>query len=157
MVLSSLPITHRATVKDEYLDLMGHMNVVWYMHLFDQATWFLFAMMGMDVQYYERNMAGNAALEQHTRYLAELRLSTPVTLRSRVLGRSAKLTHFMHFMVNEESGVLAATTELIGIHLDRAERRSAPMPTAIIAQVDRVIAEHQALEWDAPVCGLMKP
>ena len=136
---------------------MGHMNVMWYMHLFDQATWTLFAMMGMDVQYYERNMAGNAALEQHTRYLAELQLGTPVTLRSRVLGRSTKLTHFMHFMVNEDSGVLAATTELVGIHLDRAERRSAPMPAAIIAEIDRVLAEDQALEWDAPVCGLMKP
>ena len=157
MDLTSLPIINRATVKEEYLDLMRHMNVVWYMYLFDQATWPLFAMTGMDVQYYEKNMAGNAALEQHTRYLAELQLGTPAIVRSRLLGRSAKLTHFMHFMVNEDSRVLAATTELIGIHLDRVERRSAPIPAAMIAQVDRIIAEHQALEWDAPVCGLMKP
>ena len=42
MNLSSLPITHRAVNPESYIDLMGHMNVMWYTHLFSQAACGLF-------------------------------------------------------------------------------------------------------------------
>lgn len=157
MELHALPLTYRATIKAEYLDHMGHMNVMWYTHLFDQATWAFFAQVGMDKAYFEEHSAGCAALEQHTHYLAELRHGANVSLRSRALGRSPKRLHFMHFMVNEDAGVLAATTEIVGIHIDRDARRSSPLPASIAATIDRLLAEHQALNWDAPVCGLMEP
>ena len=37
MDLTALPITHRAVIPDDYLDEMGHMNVMWYTHLFSLA------------------------------------------------------------------------------------------------------------------------
>ena len=36
-------------------------------------------------------------------------------------------------------------------------RRSAPLPPAFAAQLDRLIAEHGQLGWPAPVCGVMAP
>jgi acyl-CoA thioester hydrolase len=47
MNIDSLPVTHQATVPESYLDAMGHMNVMWYTHLFDQATWRFFASLGL--------------------------------------------------------------------------------------------------------------
>ncbi len=157
MNLSDLAITHQAAVLQEHLDEMGHMNVMWYTHFFDRATWGFFARLGMDLAYFEGECAGAFALEQHTRYLAELRLADSVTLRSRILARNAKRVHFMHFMVQDETGNLAATTELIGMHIDRDTRRSAPFPDHIASRIDQVLAQHSRLSWEAPICGVMRP
>ena len=102
-------------------------------------------------------MAGAFALEQHTRYLVEVRQGQRVQIRTRALGRSEKRFHFMHFMVVQDSGQLAATTELIGIHVDRRTRRSSPLPEQIAAAFDGAIAEHSQLSWNPPICSSMKP
>jgi len=38
MDLSSLPVLHRADIPETYLDEMGHMNVMWYTHLFSEGA-----------------------------------------------------------------------------------------------------------------------
>lgn len=157
MDLSSLPVTHQAAVLAEYLDEMGHMNVMWYTHHFDRATWNFFASFGMDLAYFEQARAGSFALEQHTRYLVEVRHGQFIRLQTRALGRSEKRFHFMHFMSIEDTGTLAATTELVGIHINQDLRRSSPLPPHIAASFDRLLAKHSNLAWEAPVCGVMAP
>jgi acyl-CoA thioester hydrolase len=152
-----LPVTYQATVIEEWLDEMEHMNVMWYTHLFDRATWQFFANLGMNLDYFEKQGAGAFALEQHTRYLAEVRLGQEITLRTRAIDRSAKRFHFMHFMTIGGNGVPAATTELIGAHIDYATRRLSPLPENIAAAFDDLIELHQALNWAPPLCGVMSP
>ena len=157
MDLTPLPVTHRAVIPEAYLDEMGHMNVTWYTHLFSQAAWGMFRMVGLDEAYFAANRSGTFALAQHYRYLREVRLGQHVTLRSRVLGRTAKRWHTIHFMTIDEPGVLAATAEAVSTHVDMAVRRSSPMPPAVAAAIDRLLTEHTRLGWDAPVCGAIKP
>jgi acyl-CoA thioester hydrolase len=111
----------------------------------------------MDLDYFKKEDAGAFALEQHTRYLTELRLGQAVTLRTRAISRTAKRFHFMHFMTVNRNGVLAATTELVGAHIDNGTRRTSPLPEHIAAAFDNLIAEHRALDWEPPVCGAMSP
>jgi len=157
MNLSTLPITHHAAIPEKYLDEMNHMNVMWYAHLFDQATWRFFEDLGMSLNYFEGQNAGAFALENHTRYLAEVRLGHTVILRTRAISRSQKRFHFMHFMTIENSDLLAATAEFVGMHIDRETRRSSPLPVHIAKAFDQLIAKHQALDWDPPICGVMNP
>jgi acyl-CoA thioester hydrolase len=157
MDLSPLPVTYQATIPEEYMDDMAHMNVMWYVHLFDRATWRFFASLGMSLDYFDEYDTGAFALEQHTRYLAEVRQEQMVILRTRAIGRSIKRFHFMQFMIIEDSSVLAATTELIGVHIDCATRRSSPLPDHIAGAFDRLIAEHREIDWDPPICGSMHP
>src|SRR5258708_184351 len=102
MDLNELPITYRAVIPEAYLDEMGHMNVMWYTHLFSQGAWGLFQMVGLNLEYFKANQTGSFALEQHFRYLKEVRLGQHVTIRSRVLGRTAKRWHTIHFMIIDE-------------------------------------------------------
>ncbi len=155
MDLSPLPVTYQAVIPKDYLDEMGHMNVMWYTHLFDQATWNFFSSFRMDLAYFENANAGAFALEQHTRFLAEVRQGQSVKLQTRALGRSSKRIHFMHFMRVEEGDLLAATTELIGIHIDQSTRRSSPLPAHIAAAFDQLLVPHRQLDWEAPACGVM--
>jgi acyl-CoA thioester hydrolase len=157
MDLSPLPITHRAVIPQTYLDEMGHMNVMWYTHLFSMGAWGLFQMVGLDRRYFETNQAGSFALEQHFRYLKEVRVGQEVVIRSRVLGRTAKRWHLIHFMAHGDSSDIAATSECVHAHIDMRIRRSAPMPAQICDAIDRLLAEHQRLPWEAPRCGTLSP
>ena len=155
--IEQLPLFHRATIPPDYLDIMGHMNVRWYIALYDEAAWKFFASFGMNEDYYRTEQAGGFALKQFIQYLAEVRVGETVAIRGRVLGRSAKRVHFMLFMVNETTGALASTFEVLGSHADMRIRRTSPYPPAIASQLDAAVALHNALGWDAPVCGIIHP
>jgi len=157
MDLNSLPITYRAFIPESYLDEMGHMNVMWYTHLFSQAMGGIFREIGLTDAYFKANRAGSFALEGHFRYLKEVRAGANVTVRTRLAGRSAKRFHILHFLVIDEGGILAATGEFVGTHIDMNVRRSSPFPDAIALAYDRLLAEHSALGWEPPLCGVMKP
>lgn len=128
------------------------MNVMWYTHFFDMATWGFFERFGLGRDYHKGGY-GSFALEFHTRYLAELRQEDEVRVYSRAIARSAKLLHFIHFMERSRDGELCATQETPGIHIDLATRRSAPLPKQIAVAYDDLIAKHNQVEWEAPLSG----
>ena len=45
--MADLFLTHRGVVYPWQCDQMGHMNVMWYVGKFDEATWQMFAQMGL--------------------------------------------------------------------------------------------------------------
>jgi acyl-CoA thioester hydrolase len=155
--LEGLPITLRREIPESYRDEMGHMNVMWYTHLFSEGAWGLFQLVGMTREHFSANRTGTFALAQHFRYLKEVRLGQHVSLRSRILGRSAKRWHTIHFMTIDELDVLAATSETVSTYVDLTIRRSATMPSVVTDAIDRLLAAHTRLGWDAPLCGAMKP
>ncbi len=155
--LASLPVTCRTVVPAEYRDEMGHMNVMWYAHLFAEATRGLFVDFGMTADYFETSEAGAFALESHTRYVAEIRVGDDLTIRTRVLGRSAKRFHAMHFMICDRDDRLSATLELIGAHIDMTTRRTSVFSDAVAQEIDVIAKSHSALTWTAPECGIMSP
>jgi acyl-CoA thioesterase FadM len=154
--LSTLPIMHRTIVPEDYIDAMGHMNVMWYTHLFGKATVALFQQVGMDRAYFQSGR-GAFALKQLFSYLVEVRFGEEITIRSRVLGRSAKRLHVMHFMSKGTPEVLTTTNEFLSTHVDLESRRSSPFPGLVAAAIDRLAAEHAGLGWEPPVCGVMGP
>lgn len=157
MDISTLPITYRAVIPDSFRDENDHMNVTWYVYLFDQAAGGFFDLFGINRGYCEANLASTFALEQHVRYLREVRIGQAVTVRSRAVARSAKRFHFMQFLMIDETSVLAATEEAVGTHMDMRARRTSPMPASISAAYDRILEVHSRLSWPAPVCGAMSP
>src|SRR5262249_25121576 len=116
--LSALPIMHRTEIPEDYIDAMGHMNVMWYTHLFAKATIALFHQVGMDREYFQSGQGGTFALKQFFSYLVEVRFGEEVAIRSRVLGRSAKRLHVMHFMTKGSPEVLTTTNEFLCTHVD---------------------------------------
>ena len=121
-------ITYRGVVNAGYLDHMGHMNVQYYVHLFDQATWVLFDRAGLTPSYFVETGTGMAALEQHLTYKREVFAGTVVTIDSQVLDVTEKTVRFLHTMRDSEGVV--ATTEILGTHFDRTARHAIPFPHA---------------------------
>ncbi len=132
---------------------MGHMNVMWYTHLFGRGVLEFFKTVGLTQEYFSGNNAGSFVLEQHIRYLAEVRVGENVSIRVRALGRSEKKLHFMVVLVKEEVHVIAATSEIITAHIDMSRRRTSPIPDPIATAFDAVLGLHSELSWSAPVNG----
>lgn len=152
---TTLFTSYKTAILPEYIDIMGHMNVMYYIHIFDKATRNFFGSFGLSPEYVRATNMGSFALEQHIRYLTEVSEGQEVTVYSRALARSRKTFHFMHFMVRDEDGVLAATSELVSAYANLTERRVASYPPEFSAGIDRHLAQHTQLDWEAPVCGVM--
>jgi len=110
------------------LDHMGHMNVQFYTAKFDEAAWHLFAALGLDLKYMNDTNSGMAAVEQTTKYMAELMAGDLLVIKSEVLELNEKTIRFKHYMYRLGDDVLSSTTELVGVHMDREIRKSIVLP-----------------------------
>jgi acyl-CoA thioester hydrolase len=129
--MSEQLITHRGTIYPWQCDHMGHMNVMWYVGKFDEATWNLAAAIGITPSYLRNRGRLMVAVEQRIVYRRELLAGDVVTIDSARLAVGGSSIRFMHRMRNAESGMLASLTVLTGVHLDAASRRSCPLPDEV--------------------------
>jgi acyl-CoA thioester hydrolase len=153
--LASLPVIYRTVIPPEFEDRNGHMNMRWYLALFDEAGHAMDPMLGLTSEYFAISGMGGFDLEHHLWYPAEVHIGNSVAIRVRFLARSAKLIHYLMFMENETRGVLASMFECVYAHADLKARCTTPFPAQIAARIDTFIAEHRALSWTAPISGAM--
>ena len=124
-----------ATVEPRFIDKMGHMNVQWYVHLFDRATWRLLALHGLTEPHFKSTKTGAFAVEQRVRYFSELRLGAEVYVHSRVLSIREKVITMQHAMIDAARARVAAVIETAGLHMDLKVRRTSPFPEAAVASL----------------------
>lgn len=124
-------ITARSVVYPWHCDHMGHMNVMWYVGKFDEATWHLFALLGLTPSFFRENNRGMAAVHQEITYKRELHAGDVISISSTLLEVKEKVLRFSHEMYNEETGELAAVTTITGVYLDTQLRKSCPLPAWI--------------------------
>src|SRR5215470_12975502 len=78
-------LTYRGTVYPSQCDHMGHMNVALYVAKFDEATWQLFAAIGLTPARLRDENIRMAGVEQHIEYKRELYPGDVVTVSSKIL------------------------------------------------------------------------
>lgn len=117
-------MTYKGCVYPWQCDHVGHMNVMWYVGKFDEATWNFFAAVGLTPSYLRRMNRGMAAVQQNITYKQELMPGDIVEVRSRILELKDKSVRFLHEMRNGETGAISALCELTGVHLDRSVRKA---------------------------------
>jgi acyl-CoA thioester hydrolase len=136
-------LTYKGTIYPWHCDHMGHMNVMWYVGKFDEATWNVAAMVGMTPSYIRDSGCGAAAVQQNITYKHELFAGDTIVIHSRVLEVREKAVRFVHVMTNAETGVEAAVCELTGVHVDRQLRKAVPFPPAIAARLAALVLEPE--------------
>lgn len=123
--------TYRGVVYPSQMDHMGHMNVQWYTSKFDEATWHFFAYLGITNQYIVENEKGMAALEQTIKYKAEVMSGDLLYIRTQLLDIGDKTLKFIHSMYDATTDKEVATSELLGVHLDKKRRKGCQIPQSI--------------------------
>jgi acyl-CoA thioester hydrolase len=130
--MTNLPITYRGTIYPWHCDHIGHMNVMWYTGKFDEATWHFLAGLGLTPTFLRKQQRLMAAVQQNITYKRELLAGDIITIRSGILEMKEKVIRFFHEMRNEETGEIAALTELTGIYMDALTRKSTLFPEDIL-------------------------
>ncbi len=135
-----LPQTE-GSVLPEWIDANGHMNLGYYVILFDQATDIVYDALDVGESY--RQATGNSSftVETHTLYERELLVGERVRITTRLLGVDAKRLHYFHEMFHIEGGRRVAAQELMALHIDMRTRRTAPFPPEVL---ERLQAEVRA-------------
>ena len=119
-------VTTQLEIPSDWTDLNGHMNVAYYVLAFDRATDTLYDALGIGWDYLERERRSVFTLAMNVDYLREVMAGSRVRIESRLLDHDHKRIHYFHAMHDAREGWLAATNELVAMHVDMATRRSSP-------------------------------
>ncbi len=147
----------RMNVPAEWADFNGHMNMRWYLAVYDDAGDVWHDRMGLTTQFHKLRNTGTVDFEHHIHYLSEIMPGETIAVYVRVVALTPKRVHYLLFMVNETRGRLASIFECMNGFMDRSLRKTAPFPPEIAARLQAEVAKSEALDWPPPLCGAMKP
>ncbi len=143
--VSHPPELHREIVRPEWCDYNGHMNLAFYVLVFDHATDAFWDTLGIGLDYRDRTNNSTFGVESHITYDREVLEGDEVRCTTQLLGFDDKRIHYFHRMYHVRDGYLAATTELLGVHVDLTVRRVAAMPEDVRARLADTLDAHRGL------------
>lgn len=152
-----LPVIHRETVRPEWIDYNGHMNVAYFVLAFDYAVDALWAILGIDDRYRERTGCSTFAVESHVTYQREMKLGEEMLFSVQLLGYDQKRIHHFYRMYHATEGYLAATCEWLNLHVDLTARKVRMMPPEIQAALATVFREHRNHDWPHEASRVIHP
>jgi len=136
---------HRERVSPDWIDYNGHMNVAYFVLVFDHATDAALEQLGIDETY--RQMTGCSVFVSDMRvsYFREVMANEELSIRSRLLSQDAKRVVIRHLMFCSRIDQAVAGNEVTCVHVDLSQRRSAPWPPAVADRLTTALgqeAEH---------------
>jgi len=144
----ALPAPFRSgpfVVRPEWVDENGHLNLAYYILLFDAATDALWREISLGPEFRFRNF-GTFAAEAHTLYRAELFEAEVVTIASQLIDLDSKRLHLTHEMRRERDGVISAQQELMYLCVDLTTRRVSPWPASVSDRLQAALYAHAPMK-----------
>jgi acyl-CoA thioester hydrolase len=136
---------YRDFVRGEWIDANGHLNMGYYVVVFDFATDAWLDHIGLGAHSKENRRVMTFTLESHVTYRREVREGAELRFTTRLLDFDEKRIHYFHEMYADLENTLAATNELVSLHVSQETRRSAPMAPEVLERLDEILRAHRAL------------
>ncbi|WP_376087810.1 acyl-CoA thioesterase [Roseomonas sp. CCTCC AB2023176] len=107
-------------VRPEWVDHYGHMNLAWYVLVFDMATDVLWPSLGLGPAFRARSL-GTFSAENWVAHAREVRQGDPLAAESEVIGHDAKRLLVRHRLFHAAEGWESARCEILFlcVHLER--------------------------------------
>ncbi|TNE35122.1 MAG: thioesterase-like protein [Alphaproteobacteria bacterium] len=138
---ATLPVLHQQPVLTDWIDYNGHMNVAYYVLVFDQSIDVFLDDIGLHREYRDSSNNTVYVLETHVTYVQEVHEGDPLVMSVQVLDYDHKRIHLFLEMRHRDKGFLAATSEQMILHIDKAGPRAAAMPDHIQAALKKSFDE----------------
>ncbi len=132
-------------VEPQWTDYNGHLNMAYYNVLFDRAADHGLSVLGINLDYVQNRKLTIYTAEIHVCYLRELHQSQQVYATFHLVDFDEKRLHVFQQLYHED-GWLAATSEVLSLHIDMSGPKVAAFPQDIMASVKAMAAEHAKLE-----------
>ena len=134
---------HRDHVQPEWLDGNGHMNLAYYVLVFDRGTDAWLDLAGLGEAYRARSRHSVFAVETHTQYRREVGAGASLQVRTRLAASDGKRLHLLHEM--SSAGAPVAMQEALFIHVSLQTRRPVAMDDGAAKAVAAFLAPDEAL------------
>ena len=132
-----------ARVKSEWTDYNGHMNLAFYIHLFDVAWETMLIKFNMGENSAKNEKKTTFAVESHTTYDNELKVGEEVDVNLLFLDHDNKRLIYKLEMINKEKKFLASTSEVISLYVDLQKRKVAEIEDTKMKLIDDFIASNK--------------
>jgi len=147
---------HRDKIRPEWVDYNGHMNLAYYVLVFDHATDAFLDYIGLTEAFRKNRNCSTFAAEIHVNYLSEVKEPDEVYITTRLIGFDQKRIHFFHSMYHAGEDYLAATSEMLSLYMDMSVRRVGLMPTEIMDRLTEIQQSHGSLSVPEQLGSVMK-
>ena len=131
-------------VKKEWTDYNGHMNVAYYIHIFDISADIMLDMFSMAGESAKKNMKSTFVVESHTTYNKEVKLGEEVEVHLAFLDHDKKRIQYKVLMFHKEKKYLAATIEVLSLYVDLKKRKTTEFEQEKIKIMDDFIKKNSS-------------
>ena len=131
-------------IEKDWIDYNGHLNMAYYNVLFDRGADAAFELMGLGPDYARDRRLTIYTAEIHVCYVQELHLGHSVTVSFQLLDHDDKRLR-AYQEIRHADGWLAATSEVLSLHIDMSGPKVAPFPPDIMAKIEALSTAHAGL------------
>ena len=110
-------------IKKEWTDYNNHMNMAYYVLVFDQIWEIILEKFKMGEQSAKTTNMSTMVVETHTTYNNEVKEGDEVEINLIFLDHDKKRLHFKMEMIEKSSKKLAATLEMLSLYIDLNQRK----------------------------------
>ena len=127
-------------ITKEWTDYNGHLNVAFYVHVFDIAADIMLDSFKMGGQSAKQDKKTTFVAEMYTAYKQEVRLGEEVETHLTYVDHDKKRINYRLSMFHKEKKYLAATNEVLSLYVDLNQRK------VIEFDQDRLILMDEAIK-----------
>jgi acyl-CoA thioester hydrolase len=110
-------------IKKEWTDYNNHMNMAYYVLVFDQIWEVILEKFKMGEQSAKTTKMSTMVVETHTTYNNEVKEGDEVDINLTFFDHDKKRLHFKMEMIEKSSKKLSATLEMLSLYIDLNKRR----------------------------------
>jgi len=126
-------------IKKEWTDYNNHMNMAYYVLVFDQIWEIILEKFKMGEQSAKTTNMSTMVVETHTTYNNEVKEGDEVEINLTFLDHDKKRLHYKMEMIEKSSKKLSATLEMLSLYIDLNKRRVAEFEDEKVKLMDSFI------------------
>ena len=128
----------------EWTDYNGHLNVAFYVHIFDIAADVMLDNFNMGGISAKNNKKTTFVAEMHTVYKQEIKLGEEVETQVTFVDHDKKRIHYRLSMFHKKKKYLAATNEVLSLYVDLNLRKVTEFNSDRIVLMDKFIEKNSS-------------
>ena len=128
----------------EYTDYNNHLNVAYYVRIFDIAADVMLDNFKMGGESAKENKKTTFVAEMYTAYNQEVRLGEEVETQVTYVDHDKKRIHYRLSMFHKEKKYLAATNEVLSLYVDLSQRKVVEFDKDRLKLMDESIEENSS-------------
>ena len=126
-------------IKKEWTDYNNHMNMAYYVLVFDQLWEIVLAKFKMGEQSAKTTQKSTMVVETHTTYNNEVKEGNEVEVNLTFFDHDKKRMHFKMEMIEKSSKKLSATLEMLSLYIDLSKRKVSEFEEEKVKLMDEFI------------------